>query len=96
MCIGKTEGFEDQLRSILAQFHFAYEIHRFEAQGVPFRTYLYVPEQHPQTKNIFYEREDEAHLIKVNNQLKNNIVIIVFNLENSKSHQEWRTIKFEP
>ena len=38
---------------------------RYKIQGVPFRTYLYVPEEHPETKSVFYEREDEAHLIKV-------------------------------
>jgi len=29
VCIGKTEEFEDQLRSILAQFNFTYKIHKF-------------------------------------------------------------------
>ena len=27
--------------------------------------YMYVPECHPETHDIFFEREDEAHLIKV-------------------------------
>ena len=71
--LGKTESFEDQLRSILAQFHFSYEIQQFEASGVPFRTYMYVPEQHPVTKSTFYEREDEAHLIKVIDTFKCNM-----------------------
>ena len=55
----------DQLRSILAQLQFKYEIEQYEAKGILFSTYLYVPEEHPETKSIFYEREDEAHLIKV-------------------------------
>jgi len=33
---------------------------------VPFRTHMYVPEVHPATSQVFYEREDEAHLLKVN------------------------------
>jgi len=63
--IGKSEGPVEQMRSILAQFDFVYTLKRYEIQGVPFRTYLYVPEEHPETKSVFYEREDEAHLIKV-------------------------------
>ena len=26
---------------------------------------MYVPEHHPETNDVFFEREDEAHLIKV-------------------------------
>ena len=63
--VGQTESFEDQLRSILAQYHFVHEINKFEASGEMFRTYMYVPEVHPHTKQTFYEREDEAHLIKI-------------------------------
>ena len=63
--IGESEGPVEQMRSILAQFDFVYTLKRYEIQGVPFRTYLYVPEEHPETKSVFYEREDEAHLIKV-------------------------------
>jgi len=55
----------EQMRSILAQFEFSHTIQCYEAQGVPFCTYLYVPEEHPETNTIFYEREDDAHLIKV-------------------------------
>jgi len=51
--------------SILAQYHYAYIIKSFEAKGVMFRMYMYVPENHPETNEVFYEREDEAHLIKV-------------------------------
>ena len=62
---GKTEDFEDQLRSVLAQFHFSHDVKQFEAKGVPFQSYLYVPEKHPVTNDTFFKREDEAHLIKV-------------------------------
>ena len=37
----------------------------WDAQGVPFSTYLYVPEEHPITKATFHEREDEGHVFKV-------------------------------
>ena len=48
--IGKNEDFEDKLRSILAQFHYVHEIEKYEAMGIPFKTYKYVPEHHPETK----------------------------------------------
>lgn len=60
MYVGQTEGIADKLRSILAQFEFKYRIEQYEAKGIPFTTYLYVPEEHPETKATFYEREDEA------------------------------------
>ena len=63
--VGKLEGFEDKLRSLLAQFHYTYEIRKLEAQETPFNVYMYVPEHHPETNDVFFEREDEAHLIKV-------------------------------
>ncbi len=63
--IGKTETMEEQLRSIVAQLEFTHQIINFEAQGIPFRTYLYVPEVHPLTGSHFCEREDEAHVLKV-------------------------------
>ena len=31
---------------------------------------MYVPEYHPDTNEIFFEREDDAHLIKVRNFLE--------------------------
>ena len=63
--LGESEGPVEQMRSILAQFDFVHLLRQYEAQGVSFCTYLYVPEIHPETKAIFYEREDEAHLLKV-------------------------------
>lgn len=53
------------LRSILAQFEFSYQIRKYDEQGIPFRTHLYVPEVHPVTGTTFYEREDEAHVLRV-------------------------------
>lgn len=38
---------------------------RNDLKGLPFRTYLYVPEEHPETQEVFYEWEDDAHLLKV-------------------------------
>ena len=54
------------MRSILAQFEFTKTIREFESKGIPFGTYMYVPEQHPDTGDLFYEREDDAHILKVN------------------------------
>ena len=35
------------------------------SEGVPFRSYLYVPEVHDITGDFFLEREDEGHVFKV-------------------------------
>ena len=35
------------------------------SKGVPFRTYIYVPEDHEITEESFLEREDEGHIFKV-------------------------------
>lgn len=61
----KTESFEDKLRSILAQFEFSKTIREYDLKGIHFRAYMYVPERHPDTNEVFYEREDDAHLLKV-------------------------------
>ena len=42
-----------------------YQVCKWDDEGVPFRTYLYVPEIHPITKEPFLEREDEGHVFKV-------------------------------
>lgn len=79
----KDESETDQLRSILAQKEFTYEISRLDKEkSLPFRTHLYVPESIPlpelsdEQRCIlpYHEREDEPHLLKVewrtiNNQL---------------------------
>ena len=42
-----------------------FTIDDWEKRGVQFRTYMYIPEVHPITNNVFCEREDEAHVLKV-------------------------------
>lgn len=53
------------LRSILAQMEYSFEVCKWDEVGVPFRTYMYVPEVHHITKEPFLEREDEGHVFKV-------------------------------
>ena len=65
---GKTESFEDKLRSILAQFEFSKTIREYDLKGIHFRAYMYVPERHPDTNEVFYEREDVAHLLESKQQ----------------------------
>ena len=65
-----AEGVEDEtetemLKSILAQLEFTYTIRQYDQNGIPFRTQLYVPEVHPNTGEVFMEREDEGHVLKV-------------------------------
>ena len=62
---GEEESLTDKLRSILAQMEFTYVVRSWDQQGVPFRTYLYVPEVHPNLGNVSHEREDEGHVYKV-------------------------------
>ena len=53
------------LRSILAQLEFSHIVKEYDESGIPFRSYLHVPEIHPDTNNVFLEREDEGHVLKV-------------------------------
>ena len=53
------------LRSILAQLEFRHFVRNYDESGVPFQTYLHVPEIHPDSGMVFYEREDEGHVLKV-------------------------------
>ena len=46
---GKSETLDEKLKSILAQFEYAYQIQYWEGEGVPFRTHFHVPECHPIT-----------------------------------------------
>ena len=64
--VEKTETRKDKLCSILAQFEYAHRILQWEEGGIEFKTHMYVPEVHPETHDVFYEREDEAHVLKVN------------------------------
>ena len=52
--IGKKEDRTDMLRSILAQMEYQYWVREWD-EGVPFRTYMYVPEVHHITQP-FLER----------------------------------------
>ena len=59
------ETHEDKLRSIIAQLEYSYEVCDYDKKGVPFHTYIYVPEKHPITGSECHEREDDAHVLKV-------------------------------
>ena len=55
---GVKEEKIDMLRAILAQFEYQYQVRLWDSKGVPFRTYMYVPEIHPITGEEFHERDD--------------------------------------
>ena len=63
--IGEDETRIQQLRSILAQLEFQFQVCQWEDSGIPFRQHIYVPEIHPITGQVFHEREDEGHVFKV-------------------------------
>ena len=63
--IEEDETRPQQLRSILAQLEFRFQVCQWEDNGVPFRQHIYVPEIHPITGGKFHEREDEGHVFKV-------------------------------
>ena len=63
--VGVTETLNDQMKSILSQLEYKHTVYTYEQNRIPFRTYMYVPEIHPSTNAIFFEREDVAHLLKV-------------------------------
>ena len=63
--LGKTESLEEEMKSILAQFEYCIKVKEFDSQGAPFCTYMYAPEVHPEAGEVFYEHEDDAHLLKV-------------------------------
>ena len=58
------ESLLDKLRSILATYRFRRAIKVYQADGVDFSTYLYVPEFDEQTGEYFHEREDHCHILK--------------------------------
>ena len=55
------------LQSILGQLEFQHVVRQYDEHGVAFRTYLHVPEIHHDSGMLFYEREDEGHVLKVHN-----------------------------
>ena len=63
--LGEDENETDMLRSILSQLEYRFQIKSWDERGVPFSTYIYIPEVHPLTKKEYHEREDFAHVLKV-------------------------------
>ena len=55
----------EKVRSILSQLEYRYQVLKWNSVGVPFCTYMYIPEVHPITKSEFHEREDFGHVYKV-------------------------------
>ena len=55
----------EKVRSILSQLEYRYQVLKWNSIGVPFCTYMYIPEVHPITKSEFHEREDFGHVYKV-------------------------------
>ncbi len=62
-------------------------IKSWDAKGVPFSTYMYVPEEHPVLKTVFHEREDEGHVFKV----LHHIVDLTVNYANWAFHSNVRS-----
>ena len=63
--LGEAETTHDKLRSILSQLEYTQLIRSWNEKGVPFLTYMYVPEIHSVTNEEFHERKDEGHVFKV-------------------------------
>ena len=53
----------DMLRSILAQMEFCYTVRQYDERGIPLRTHLHIPENHPDSGMTFLERD--GHVLKV-------------------------------
>ena len=49
----------------MAQLEYRYQVNTWDAKGIPFKKYLYVPEVHPETGKLLCECEDEGHVFKV-------------------------------
>ena len=68
-CFGYAERLQethtDKLRSIVAQLDYSYQVRDYDKKGIPFCTHMYVPEMHPTTGREYHEREDDAHVLKV-------------------------------
>lgn len=62
---GEKETLHAKLKSILAQLEYTYQVRSWQSKGVPFDMAMYVPENHPESGDVFYEHEDAAHLLKV-------------------------------
>ena len=44
---------------------YRYHVCLWDEKGVPFCTFMYVPEIHPVLGTEYHEREDEGHVFKV-------------------------------
>ena len=44
-----------------SSIEYQHHIQQWQNKGPDFKTFLYVPEVHLMTKEVFCEREDEAH-----------------------------------
>ena len=53
------------LKSILSQLDYTFQINQWHSKGVPFKMHLHIPEEHVETGEMFCEREDEGHVLKV-------------------------------
>lgn len=84
LCILNFEGEEEDdtsmLRSILAQLEYQYQVISWDDKGVPFRTYIYVPEVHPITMEEYHEREDFAHVLKVISNKATQYDVVMFSV----------------
>jgi hypothetical protein len=61
----RAENRTGKLKSILAKLDYTHQVLQYDKNGIPFCTYLYVPEIHPITGCEYHEREDDAHVLKV-------------------------------
>ena len=69
MCITPNVGVDEDLcakmKSILSQMEYGYQISGWVSKGVRFDYHLYVPEVHSDSGSLYYENEDDAHILKV-------------------------------
>ena len=62
--VDTPESFTDKLKSLVATYRYRHCVEELKEQGVDFSTYLYIPEVHPVTGDIYHEREDHCHILK--------------------------------
>eukprot|EP00118_Oscarella_pearsei_P012490 m.92464 g.92464 ORF g.92464 m.92464 type:complete len:335 (+) comp36737_c0_seq8:893-1897(+) len=62
--LAEDESEIDYLRSLLAQLEYSRIVREYDESGVPFRTYMYVPEFDGVTGDFFHDREDHNHILK--------------------------------
>ena len=60
----RDETMEEKLRSILAEMDYTRTVQKWDDQGVPFRSYIYVPEVHPITNTIFMRRRTKVMCLR--------------------------------